>query len=165
MAKLTVDQKTVKELFIDKKSDFLIPDYQRPYAWSEEECLTLWEDIFDFAFPEYDPEKFNSENEYYLGPIVTYKNKENKLEIIDGQQRMTSTFQAMRSKNAVSTWSDQKKAIKRFYYLDIEKALNTAASNINISRNTMEITKRNVLHNIEEAENMKNEIALKHNIY
>ena len=37
----------------------------------------------------------------------------------------------------------------------IEKALNTAASNINISRNTMEITKRNVLHNIEEAENMK----------
>ena len=71
MAKLTVDQKTVKELFMDKKSDFLIPDYQRPYAWSEEECLTLWEDIFDFAFPEYDPEKFNSENEYYLGPIVT----------------------------------------------------------------------------------------------
>ncbi len=43
--------------------------------------------------------------------------------ILDGQQRMTSTFQAMRSKNAVSTWSDQKKAIKRFYYLDIEKSI------------------------------------------
>ena len=97
MAKLTVDQKTVKELFIDKKSDFLIPDYQRPYAWSEEECLTLWEDIFDFAFPEYDPEKFNSENEYYLGPIVTYKNKENKLEIIDGQQRLTTIMLLLRA--------------------------------------------------------------------
>lgn len=97
MAKLTVDQKTVKELFMDKKSDFLIPDYQRPYAWSEEECLTLWEDIFDFAFPEYDPEKFNSENEYYLGPIVTYKNKENKLEIIDGQQRLTTIMLLLRA--------------------------------------------------------------------
>lgn len=50
--------------------------------------------------------------------------------ILDGQQRMTSTFQAMRSKNAVSTWSDQKKAIKRFYYLDIEKALNTTTDRI-----------------------------------
>ena len=97
MAKLTVDQKTVKELFVDKKSDFLIPDYQRPYAWSEEECLTLWEDIFDFAFPELDPEKFNSENEYYLGPIVTYKNKDNKLEIIDGQQRLTTIMLLLRA--------------------------------------------------------------------
>lgn len=97
MAKLTVDQKTVKELFVDKKSDFLIPDYQRPYAWSEEECLTLWEDIFDFAFPELDPGKFNSENEYYLGPIVTYKNKDNKLEIIDGQQRLTTIMLLLRA--------------------------------------------------------------------
>ena len=57
-----------------------------------------------------------------------YKNPESM--ILDGQQRMTSTFQAMRSKNAVSTWSDQKKAIKRFYYLDIEKALNTTTDRI-----------------------------------
>ena len=38
MSKLNVDQKTVKELFENKKSDFLIPDYQRPYAWGESEC-------------------------------------------------------------------------------------------------------------------------------
>ncbi len=31
MSKLNVDQKTVKQLFEDKKADFLIPDYQRPY--------------------------------------------------------------------------------------------------------------------------------------
>ena len=29
-----------------------IPDYQRPYAWGEIECQTLWDDIFSFAFPE-----------------------------------------------------------------------------------------------------------------
>lgn len=97
MAKLTVDQKTVKDLFSDKKSDFLIPDYQRPYAWGEDECRTLWEDIFDFAFPESDPEKFNSDNEYYLGPIVTFKNSDNKLEIIDGQQRLTTLLLLLRA--------------------------------------------------------------------
>ena len=46
MSKLNVDQKTIKDLFQSKKSDFLIPDYQRPYAWSEAECRTLWDDIF-----------------------------------------------------------------------------------------------------------------------
>ena len=41
MSKLNVDQKTIKDLFQDKKADFLIPDYQRPYAWGETECQTL----------------------------------------------------------------------------------------------------------------------------
>ena len=46
MSKLNVDQKTIKDLLQDKKADFLIPDYQRPYSWGEKECLTLWDDIF-----------------------------------------------------------------------------------------------------------------------
>lgn len=33
MSKLNVDQKTIKNLLSDNKADFLIPDYQRPYAW------------------------------------------------------------------------------------------------------------------------------------
>ena len=35
MSKLNIDQKTIKQLFADKKTDFLIPDYQRPYAWGK----------------------------------------------------------------------------------------------------------------------------------
>ena len=54
MSKLNIDQQTIKELFSNKRSDFLIPDYQRPYAWEETECQTLWDDIFAFAFPEND---------------------------------------------------------------------------------------------------------------
>lgn len=98
MSKLNVDQKTVKELFENKKSDFLIPDYQRPYAWQESECLTLWEDIFSFAFPEDDYSKFDSDNdEYFLGPIVTFKNDDGKMEIIDGQQRLTTLMLLLRA--------------------------------------------------------------------
>ena len=33
-----------KYLFQDKKATFLIPDYQRPYAWGEDECKVLWEE-------------------------------------------------------------------------------------------------------------------------
>ena len=49
MSKLNVDQKIIFDLFSDKKADFLIPDYQRPYAWGEEQCQTLWDDVFLFS--------------------------------------------------------------------------------------------------------------------
>lgn len=98
MSKLNIDQKSIKDLFSDNKADFLIPDYQRPYAWQEKECQTLWDDIFTFAFPDNDYTKFNSSNdEYFLGPIVTFKNDEKKQEIIDGQQRLTTLMLLLRA--------------------------------------------------------------------
>lgn len=97
MSKLNIDQKTIFELFADKKSDFLIPDYQRPYAWEDAECQTLWDDIFTFAIPDNDCSKFDSDNdEYFLGPIVTFKNG-SKTEVIDGQQRLTTLMLLLRA--------------------------------------------------------------------
>ncbi len=97
MSKLSVDQKNIGSLFSDKKADFIIPDYQRPYAWTEEQCQTLWEDMFNFAFPDNNKDKFNSEEEYYLGPIVTFKNDKSKMEVIDGQQRLTTLMLLLRA--------------------------------------------------------------------
>lgn len=97
MSKITIDQKSVKALFSEKKADFLIPDYQRPYAWGEKECQTLWDDLFLFAFPENNCDLFNSDDEYFLGPIVTFKNDDDKLEIIDGQQRLTTLMLLLRA--------------------------------------------------------------------
>ena len=97
MSKLNIDQKTIKGLFSDKKADFLIPDYQRPYAWGENECQTLWDDIYSFAIPDNDHNKFKQDDEYYLGPIVTFKNDCGKLEIIDGQQRLTTLMLLLRA--------------------------------------------------------------------
>lgn len=122
MSKLNIDQQTIKELFSNKRSDFLIPDYQRPYAWEETECQTLWDDIFSFAFPENDYSLFNSdEDEYFLGPIVTFKNSDGRLEIIDGQQRLTTLmlllraffakFGNMQDSNSKSTSEDIAKCI------------------------------------------------------
>ena len=98
MSKLNIDQKTVIELFSDKRSDFLIPDYQRPYAWSESECQTLWDDLFAFAIPDNNIERFNDDSdEYYLGPIVTFENRQGKQEVIDGQQRLTTLLLLLRA--------------------------------------------------------------------
>lgn len=85
-------------LFQNEKTDFLIPDYQRPYAWGEKECATLWEDIFTFAFPDNNCAKFNSQkDEYFLGPIVTFKNANEQMEVIDGQQRLTTLLLLLRA--------------------------------------------------------------------
>jgi len=97
MSKLNVDQKTLMLLFSDKKSDFLIPDYQRPYAWEEGQCQTLWDDIFSFAFPDNNYENFNKDEEYFLGSIVTFENENNKKEVIDGQQRLTTLMLLLRA--------------------------------------------------------------------
>lgn len=98
MSKLNVDQKTIHELFSDKRADFLIPDYQRPYAWNEEQCQTLWDDIFMFAFPNNNVDSFDDrKDEYFLGAIVTYKNENEQSEIIDGQQRLTTLMLLLRA--------------------------------------------------------------------
>lgn len=43
--------------------------------------------------------------------------------ILDGQQRLTSIYQATSSKEPVSTKTEKGKAIKRYYYLSMEKCL------------------------------------------
>ena len=97
MSKLNVDQKNIKDLLTDKYANFLIPDYQRPYAWGEDECLTLWDDIFTFAFPDNNVGAFNKNDEYFLGAIVTYKNSNDQSEVIDGQQRLTTIMLLLRA--------------------------------------------------------------------
>ena len=97
MSKLNVDQKTIRDLLQDKRADFLIPDYQRPYAWGEKECQTLWDDIFSFAIPDDGKTEFDSNSEYFLGPIVTFVNENGKKEIIDGQQRLTTIMLLLRA--------------------------------------------------------------------
>lgn len=112
MSKLVVDQKSIKDLFADKKADFLIPDYQRPYAWEETECQTLWDDIFLFSFPENDCDKFNQNtDEYFLGPIVTFPNG-GKSEVIDGQQRLTTLMLLLRAFYARFGKMSDEKSIK-----------------------------------------------------
>ncbi|PLX95332.1 MAG: hypothetical protein C0620_04435 [Desulfuromonas sp.] len=114
MSKLNVDQKTINDLLSDKKADFLIPDYQRPYAWNEEQCQTLWDDIYSFSFPDDNCDLFDENEEYFLGSIVAYKNDKGKSEVIDGQQRLTTLMLILRAfYDKFAFMQDQKSKLTR----------------------------------------------------
>lgn len=61
---------------------YVIPLYQRGYAWEEKQIRQLIEDINDIE---------ENESNYYIGSLIVYK-KDNVYEVIDGQQRLTSLF-------------------------------------------------------------------------
>ena len=113
MSKLNIDQKTVKDLLAGKNADFLIPDYQRPYAWGEDECATLWDDLRSFAFPDNNSDNFDpATDEYFMGPIVTFKNGAGQQEIIDGQQRLTTILLLLRAFYDRFRHAQDKKTVK-----------------------------------------------------
>lgn len=88
---IEVNKVSIEELLKSgAKEQFVIPEYQRPYAWSEEEVSILFNDLIDYT-------KSELEASYFLGCIVSYTNENNKQEIIDGQQRITTLFLLIRA--------------------------------------------------------------------
>jgi hypothetical protein len=66
------------------KYEFNIPDYQRPYAWGEEQAIQLLDDLMDNM-------DRGGEEPYFLGSLVLVKNEgESRADVIDGQQRLTT---------------------------------------------------------------------------
>ena len=64
--------------------EFVIPSYQRPYAWGETQTSELLDDLLAFADED-------SEEGYFLGSIVLIKADDApRAEVIDGQQRLTT---------------------------------------------------------------------------
>lgn len=72
----------VKALLSDA-SCYLVPMYQRNYAWGEGEINQLIQDILDYQ--EYKPEQT-----YYIGTLVVFERDDGRFEVIDGQQRFTT---------------------------------------------------------------------------
>ena len=83
--KIKGSESAIKDIFCEK-FDFHIPPYQRPYAWTEEEAVTLFTDLYDFLQDE------GEDNNYFLGSIVLEKEDDEKpfSQVIDGQQRLTT---------------------------------------------------------------------------
>lgn len=94
---ISVNKKSVKDLLSSgSTSKFVIPDYQRPYNWSDDEINTLFEDLWEATLDSITNP--NSNKTFFLGSIVTFYNKDlNEQEIIDGQQRITTLFLLLRA--------------------------------------------------------------------
>lgn len=66
-----------------KDHQLSVPFYQRPYKWEDKNISDLFNDIHNAIN--------SNENEYFLGTIVlSEKENSSELEIVDGQQRITS---------------------------------------------------------------------------
>lgn len=113
--------------------DLQLPDFQRGWVWEDSRIQALLASL-TLGYPVGAVMLLESGGDFHF----KCKNvegsgdefKEPKCMILDGQQRLTSSFQSMRSKNVVNTRNDQKTPIKRFYYLNIDKALNTTTDRI-----------------------------------
>lgn len=88
---IEVNKQSVKQLLeTGKVNKFIIPEYQRPYAWTDEQIQTLFEDLTEYT-------ENDNGSTYFLGTIVSYENDSGEQEIIDGQQRITSLFLLLRA--------------------------------------------------------------------
>ncbi len=65
------------------KDNYIIPLYQRNYAWTHVEIIQLLQDILDKFYDS----KYSN---YYIGTLVVDKRENGAFEIIDGQQRYTT---------------------------------------------------------------------------
>lgn len=74
-------QTNIKELFT-RNNRFIVPLYQRNFAWGSTEITQLQQDIYE-SF------KINRESSYFVGSIVYISRANGDYEIIDGQQRLT----------------------------------------------------------------------------
>lgn len=65
----------------DADMEYIIPLYQRAYAWEDKQLIQLVEDIEDVA----------EDANYYIGSLIVSKQND-RYEVVDGQQRLTSLY-------------------------------------------------------------------------
>ncbi len=65
----------------DIDMEYIIPLYQRAYAWEDKQLIQLIEDIDDIA----------EDANYYIGSLIVSQ-QSRKYEVVDGQQRLTSLY-------------------------------------------------------------------------
>lgn len=83
MKKIDPRTKVIKDVF---SSCYNIPSYQRHYVWNTDNVMDMLND-----FKEYSNDY--KEDEYFFGSYIVHVNKDNNtLDLLDGQQRITTLF-------------------------------------------------------------------------
>ena len=76
------DLKIISVIHVFDNINYLVPIYQRNYAWSEIQIVQLIEDI--------ESSIDGSNKNYFLGNLIVNQTDNNVYEVIDGQQRLTT---------------------------------------------------------------------------
>lgn len=95
--------------------DYVVPLYQRNYAWGEDEIGQLLQDIYDYT--PINNGLSAAYNNYYLGSLVVMRRRDDTLEVIDGQQRLTTLHLLCRYLNILKSPKltfDSRPQVERF---------------------------------------------------
>lgn len=110
------------------KGHIQLPDFQRGWVWDDEHIRSLIASI-SLSYPigavlllETGGEGVRFKPRVVEGVKLATPPPPQRL-LLDGQQRMTSLYLALRSGQPVPTTTEKGKAISRVYYLDMAKAL------------------------------------------
>jgi len=84
----------------NKGAHYVIPLYQRAYAWEDEEIKQLIDDINDIN---------DNTGDYYIGSLIVAKIKgqEEQYEVVDGQQRLTTLYLLLHYLTSQGDWSGE----------------------------------------------------------
>lgn len=80
--------KSIAQIWSD---DYVVPLYQRNYAWQEKQIQQLLQDIYDNSK--------NPDSNYFIGSLVVLQRPDGIFEVIDGQQRLTTLHLICKSLN------------------------------------------------------------------
>ena len=111
-----------------------LPDFQRGWVWDDNRIKALIASITNnypvgaAMFLEYGND--NIRFKYRTIEGVDVQNVSPSELILDGQQRLTSIYSSLYSSKPVHTRTDKGKDILRYYYIDIEKALDTSVDRV-----------------------------------
>lgn len=83
MSRLVTELNVIEENgnIFDTDVEYIIPLYQRAYAWEDKQLTQLVEDIKDVS----------KRANYYIGSLIVSK-QSGRYEVVDGQQRLTSLY-------------------------------------------------------------------------
>ncbi len=82
---ITSEEISFEDLF---QNFYSIPSYQREYVWTNHDVEGFFTDIYESFSSKKDDQKSN----YFIGTMVVCPDGENCFEVIDGQQRITTTY-------------------------------------------------------------------------
>ena len=108
-----------------------LPDFQRSWVWDEERIKSLIASV-SRAFPVGALMTLDTGGEVNFKPRpvegapAEAKNMSPHSLLLDGQQRMTSLYQVTLRRQVVETVTPKNKKVKRWFYIDIRKALDPA---------------------------------------
>lgn len=126
-----IEKEDLKDLLTQAHDGRLqLPDFQRDYVWEDEDVKSLIASVAK-GYPVGALLTLQTGGKISFKPrsIEGAENIECEPEVLllDGQQRITSLYQATLSRLPVRTRSDRNTQIERYYYIDMESALSAGA--------------------------------------